>query len=128
MENCLNENVVLVEAPKFARVLDESGILRLRDWAGNLNRRVLDAVQTPRLIIDIVFLQSMEKKNWLWKRQVEKYKKSSELLDFFTAFPSPTFPPSPGICRPLRLPRLRAVQTLKNFDIGDGHVDKPFYL
>lgn len=53
MENCLRDGVVLVEAPKFARLLRESGILKFRDWAGS--RRVLDAVRTLRLMVDIVF-------------------------------------------------------------------------
>lgn len=58
MENCLNDDgLPLVEAPKFIPVLNESGILRLRDWAGNL--MVLDAVRTLRLSIDIVFLLSL---------------------------------------------------------------------
>lgn len=53
MENCLSDGVVLVEAPKFARLRRESGILKFRDWAGS--RRVLDAVRTLRLIVDIFF-------------------------------------------------------------------------
>lgn len=54
MENCLKDDIVLVEAPKFARLLKESGILiRFLDLAGN--RIVLDAVRTLRLIADIVF-------------------------------------------------------------------------
>lgn len=74
MENCLKDNGVLGEAPKFARVFNETGILRFRDWAGS--RKVLDAVRTLRLIVDIVLFcfRSMRTKFDFSHRQIKKQK------------------------------------------------------
>jgi hypothetical protein len=52
VENCLKD-CVLVEALKFARLVNESGTRRVRDWRAG-RRMFFEAVRTPRLMADMV--------------------------------------------------------------------------